>query len=139
MKVYFGQIYVEPGIVFPFSHLFQRRLSREVTSRVKPSMTFVEKYGIDWELMFRISAKTQIDEMEIRGPSVYKADKDVEYVLFLPFDVIARSECVPKSALRFLFNGFCDVLRQLDVDTADVEGASESIIGDICSDATMFE
>src|SRR5438128_660345 len=105
MKVHFGQIYIEPGVEFPFSHLFQRYLAKEVTALVVPSGKFIEKYGSDFELMFRISAKNGIQDNEIRGPTVFRKAKDVEYTVFLPFDIISGTHDVPHSALRFLLKG----------------------------------
>jgi len=139
MKVHFGQIYIEPGVSFPFSHLFQRRLSEEVTALVESSPSFVRNYGNDFELMFRVSAKKAIKDNEIKGPTVFKNTKDVEYTVFLPFDVISRSSEVPQSALRYLLKGACSVFESLDIDTAKLLKRQESLIEEICSDPTMFE
>ena len=138
MNVHFGQIYIQPGVTFAFSTRFQRWLADEITRLVQPSASFIKKYGSDWELIFRISAKTQIDDNEIKGPTVFKKDKDVEYTLFLPFDTITQSDRVPQSALQFLLKGCCGVFRTLDIDPALVEQNAEAIIESICSDPKMF-
>lgn len=57
MKIYFGQLYIQAGISFPFSSSFQRFLSEEVSKLVEMSPKFEQSYGIEYELMFRISAK----------------------------------------------------------------------------------
>jgi hypothetical protein len=85
MNIFFGQIYIEPGITFPFSHKFQKLISEEVTKNTSPSAYFKNLYGGDWDLIFRISAKQEIDNLEIRGPTKFKKDCDVEYTLFLPY------------------------------------------------------
>jgi hypothetical protein len=41
MTIYFGQIYIQVGISFPFSHLFQKSLGESVTKFVKPSSKFI--------------------------------------------------------------------------------------------------
>lgn len=138
MKVHFGQIYVEPGITFPFSHHFQLHLGTAITSLVKPSGAFIDKYGPDWELMFRISAKTSIEDNEVKGPTVYQTDKDVEYSIFVPYEVVVRSDDICQSALRFILNGCCDVFRQLEIDTTKIADAAEVLINNICSDQRMF-
>jgi len=106
MKVWFGQVYIEPGVNFPFSHHFQRRLSQEVTALTKPSREFIKKHGEDFELMFNVSAKQALQDNEIRGPAVFRKTKDLEYTVFLPFDVIMRHADAPKAALRFLLRGY---------------------------------
>src|SRR5438132_14279232 len=98
MKVWFGQIYIGPGVSFPFSHHFQRRLSHEVTALVEPSEKFIKKFGREFELMFRISAKQKLKRNEIRGPTVFNKTRDVEYTIFLPFAVIIRHVDAPKLA-----------------------------------------
>src|SRR6266849_1867699 len=128
MKVNFGQVYIRPGVSFPFSWRFQVYLARKVTALVKPSAKFIGRYGSDFELMFNVSAKKRIRDNEIRGPGVYKKTKDVEYSIFLPYDVIARSRDVPKSALKFLFKGVYSVLESLEIDTARIEKKQESLI-----------
>lgn len=138
MKVHFGQIYIQPGVTFPFSHRFQKRFADDITSQVTPSTTFATKYGDDWDMIIRISAKTQIVDNEIKGPTIFRKDKDVEYTVFLPFDTISCCESAPQSALQFLLRGCCQILRRLDIDSALLEQNAESMIESICSDPTMF-
>src|SRR5262249_34269143 len=138
MNVHFGQIYGEPGVSFPFSHLFQRRLSREVTALVEPSSKFLKKYGSDFKLIFNVSAKQGLQDNEIRGPSVFRRTKDVEYTVFLAFDVIMRHADAPRHALRFLLKGVCDVFDRLEIDTTRLLDEQEALIEGICSDPTML-
>jgi hypothetical protein len=138
MKVYFGQIYIEPGVKFPFSHHFQGRLSEEITALAEPSAEFIKKYGSDFDLIFNVSAKNTIQDNEIRGPTVFRKTKDVEYTVFLPFDVISRNPEVSKSALKYLLSGVCSVFKLLGIDTTQLVERQESMIENICSDPTMF-
>jgi hypothetical protein len=139
MNVWFGQVYIEPGVSFPFSHDFQRRLSKEVTALVQPSALFIETYGADFELMFNVSAKQRLKENEIRGPSVFKKTKNVEYTVFLPFEPIIQQSDPPKAALRFLLRGVCDVFDRLEIDKLRLIEKQESLMDDICSDLSMLE
>jgi hypothetical protein len=139
MKVHFGQIYIEPGVAFPFSFLFQRRLSEEITALITPSAAFTQRYGDDWKLMFNVSAKRTIADNEIRGPSVFKKDKDVEFTIFLPFDTIQREASVSRCALAFLLQGVCSVLVSLGIDTSAIQVRQSSLTETISSDPTMFK
>lgn len=138
MKVWFGQIYIEPGVGFPFSHFFQLRLASEVTDLVAASTKFIGRYGADFELMFRISAKQGLQDNEIRGPTVFKKAKDLEYTVFLPYDVIMRDARAPRTALEFLLKGVCEVFDRLDIDKAKLVEKQGSLIDGICSDPTML-
>jgi hypothetical protein len=137
MKVYFRQVYIEPGVAFPFSHHFQRRLSEEVTALVTPSARFGKDYGTDFDLIVNVSAKKTLRDNEIRGPAVFRKTKDVEYSVFLPFDVVSNEQDVCKSALTFLLKGVCSVFEALGIDTARVAERQASLIESICSDPRM--
>ena len=139
MKVYFGQLYIRPGINFPFSHIFQHYISEKVTALTFASAKFVQEYGEDFDLIFRMSAKEGLRQNEIRGPTVFRRTKDVEYSIFLPFDVIVGEPDVPRAALRYLFDGVCDVFNRLGIDRRQVAEASDSIIEQVCSDPAMFK
>lgn len=139
MDVFFGQVYIEPGVAFPFSHHFQRRISATTTALVKPSQTFVKKFGKDSDLFFNVSAKTAIEDNEIHGPARFRGSKWVEYTVFLPFDAISRSPNVPQTALRFLFRGVYSVMRSLGIDITELVADEASIIEQICADPTSFE
>lgn len=139
MNVYFGQLYIEPGVSFPFSHHFQRYLSKEVTAFVEPSAKFNKDFGGDFELMIRIGAKKRLQDNEVCGPTVFKEDKDVEYTVFLPFKVIKRAADVPRAALQFLFKGIATVFEELGIDGRLLSEHEERIIDHICSNPLMFE
>lgn len=139
MKVYFSQVYIEPGVRFPFSHHFQRRLSQEVTSLIEPSQEFLSKYGDDYKLVFNVSTKKSITENEIKGPTVFRRTKSVEYTVFLPFDVISRSSDNPRAALGYLLDGASWVLESLKMSTSQIASQRDNIIVDICADRSMFE
>ena len=139
MKVYVSQIYISPGVNFDFTHHFQKLLSEELSAMVAQTGGFMRKYGPEFDLIFNMSAKKEIHENEIRGPSVYKKDKDVEFTIFLPFDVIGASTDRYRVALKFLLDGIRTVFDKLGIDSAKLEERKESIIERICSDSTMFE
>jgi hypothetical protein len=138
MKIQLVQIYIEPGVAFSFSHHFQRRMGAEITSLVEPSSSFVKDYAHDYKLVFNMSAKNAIDDNEIRGPTVFRKTKDVEYSIFLPFDLITKATDVPRAALRYLLKGICAVLDSLNIDTAKIVKQQDALVEEICNDPIMF-
>ena len=139
MKVYFGQCYIQVNVQFPFTCHFQRTLSEEVSAVVLPSSRFIKKYGDDYRLIFNVSAKKAIQENEIKGPTVYRRARDVEFTIFLPFDVIACQSRIDEAALRYLLKGVGTVLELLGMDTLALMERQEFIIQMICSNPSMFE
>lgn len=138
MKVSFSQVYIELGANFPFSVHFQRLLTKEVTALVQPSRNFIESYGADFELGFNVSAKHSLKDNEVRGPTIFKKSKAVEYTVFLPFDLIMSHMDAPKRALLFLLIGVCDVFDMLEIDKTKLLERRQSVIDAICSDPTML-
>lgn len=139
MKVAFSQIYIEVGANFPFSVHFQRRLSDEVSKLVTPSPKYERKYGADFDLIFRISAKRGLNENELRGPSASKKYKSVDYSVFLPFDLIVASREAPRLAVDYLLNGVADVFDLLEIHKARFLEQRQSLSDVICSDPSMLE
>ena len=138
MTIYFGQIYIQVGILFPFNHLFQRFLGTEVSKLVKLSPKFIKCHGEDYSLIFRISAKKELAVNEIRGATVYKKDKDIEFSIFLPYTPIMQKEEPNREALKYLFEGIYEVLEKYEIDVSLLKSKQDKIIDKIMSSPEMF-
>ncbi len=138
MKIHVIQLYIDPETEYPFNWRFQVRMSKELSSMVTPSQKYLTKYGRTFDLIFYMSAKKDLKDNDIMGPGVYRKDKDVEYSVFLPADVINRSRNVPESALTFFLKGVCSVLESLEIDTSKIVARQQSLIKDICADPELF-
>ena len=139
MTIYFGQIYGVLGASFPFSTRFQLRLGAEVTSRLSASAAFDLKYGRDWKLIFRISAKTSISVCEVRGPTMFRKAKNVEYSIFLPFDVIQGQEDIALAALNHLLPAVTETLNTLGFDVGCLEREAMTIAKTIAADPQTYD
>lgn len=139
MHVWVGQIYVEAGVSFPFSSSMQRALGGELSSLISDESAFVRKYGPQFSLVIRLSARAKRAETEVRGPAVYKRSKTVEYAVFLPFDVIMASEHWCSAALSSLLDAIQVVFAQAGVVAVGLNARRAALVESICSDASMFE
>ncbi|MCH8150244.1 MAG: hypothetical protein IH987_20070 [Planctomycetes bacterium] len=135
MNIFVSQIYIEVGASYPFTHFFQKYLSKEITARVPASDKFVAEYGPDFDLMFRLSAKKDILEPEIKGPTVFMDDKDVEFTVFLPYS----EEQSHAHVLDVLIKQIVDVLEGLGMDVEQLSSASDEIVQSIVTDPKMVE
>jgi len=138
VKVHFGQIYIQAGKTFPFSHVFQLFLGEKITELIEPSAKYIKLHGEDFELMFRVSAKWQLAVNEVFGPKVYKKDKDVEFSIFLPYTPIMLTPDPNRSALEHLFEGVYQVLGGYEIDVSAVKAEQGRIIDKILSSSEMF-
>lgn len=138
MRMVFSQIYASADAQFPFSYHFQVKLTKEMSERVSASPRYIERWGSEYDLIIRVSAKRQTERNEIRGPIVYKKNKDVEYVIFLPYDVIVKEASVVRAVLHWLHQGIYAVLSELDIDAGAVVANEASLTDEICNDPAML-
>jgi hypothetical protein len=139
MKISIGQIYINPGVAFPFSHHMQGWLGEQLSSVSGDSEEFRRKYQADFRLIVRVSADTNSDENIIKGPTVFKRTKDVEYVIFLPFDIISRNSRGCSAAMELLMAGIGVIFEKVGLDTRELNDRKDSIIKHICSDPKMLK
>ena len=135
MKIFVSQIYIEVGASYPFSHYFQKYLSREITDRITASDKFISDYGADFDLTFRMSSKKDIVEPQVKGPTVFKDDKDVEFTVFLPY---AEDQSYAQ-LLGVLMRQFVNVFEGLEMDVKQLSEASEEIVQNIVTNPRMIE
>jgi hypothetical protein len=140
MKAFVGQIYIQPGITYPFSHVFQKWASIEISKRIKPSSIFLKKYSDDFEIMFRMSAKAELNNTEISGPTVYRKNKDIEFTIFLPYLKSSDDNHEKlKQPLKLFFDGVSIALESLGIDSSNIKKDSLDLIKKAISDPSMFE
>ena len=84
--------------------------------------------------MFRVSAKRAICDNEIFGPSVFKKTKDIEFTVFLPFDVIQCEANTLYSAIGYLLQGVCSVFDSLGIDKSKLQTRKMTLVEAISSD-----
>lgn len=139
MKVWVGQVYIKPGVNFPFSQRMQGWLSEELSAVSGDGTEFRRKYGDDFELMVRISADTGMAENRVKGPTVFKKTRDVEYVLFLPFDAIVRSLEGCRTAAELLVDGVRAIFQEVGIGVAPLDEKKALIVEHLCSEPTMLK
>lgn len=139
MMVSIGQAYIKPGISFPFSHLMQTWVSKELSSVADGCVEVQRKYGSEFELIVRISADTQIVDNALKGPTVFRKTKAVEYTVFLPFDIIVKAPAGCRVAMEFLVAGIRSVFQRVGIDPTKLDERKAVIIDHVCSDPTMLK
>jgi hypothetical protein len=139
MQINFGQIYSTPGVAFPWTIYFQKRLGEAVTASVSSGSRFITRYGEHWSLMIRISAKRGIASSEIRGPSVFRKNCSVEYSIFLPYDQIPKGSDFAEPALHSLLAGVREVLTKAGIEHNDLDAAQDRLVVEFCKDPRTVE
>lgn len=139
MNIYVVQIYIEAGASFPFSHVFQRYIHNRLSSLVDGWGRNAGHYGPDFGLIFRMSSKSDLATTEIKGPTIFKRDKSVEYSIFLPSNLLGnRSTDDYRAVLRALMDGIVTVMDGLGINTEKVKVESEDIVDLIVHDPAMY-
>lgn len=139
MKISIGQLYTEPGVNYPFSNVFQHWLGKEIADRVQPSVEWASSYGADCSLMLRINAKSGLVRPEIKGPTVFKSDRDVEVTIFLPHNGQPLTEKFDlRQPLKFMLGGIIDALRLCRLDSRLVEASVAELIEQAAENPAMI-
>jgi hypothetical protein len=106
---------------------------------VSSSNEFENRYGADWDIILRISAKCGLSENELRGPSEFKKDKHVEFTIFLPYDVIIAQKHWCSYAVEYLINGTCSALEKLSLSSRELKQQKNKIVETVCSTDSMIK
>lgn len=117
----------------------QRWMAEQLSALSSEFSQAQTKYGSDFELMVRLGADTEMTQNAIKGPSVFRKTKDIEYFLDLPFDVIARSSEGRRMAAEFLLDGIRTIFEKAGIEVASLDEKRASIIDHLCSDPTMLD
>ena len=89
--------------------------------------------------MFRMSAKAELTLPEIKGPAVYRKDKDVEFSIFLTYDKQKKQGPTEyRQALRELMDQIIIVLERLEIDTSKLRLDTHALIESICTTPGMI-
>lgn len=139
MRMAITQVYIKVGIRFPYSYRMQIRVSEELSALFEECDVLEKRYGKDYKLTFYMSADVGIAANVIKGPGVIKRTKDIEYTIFLPYDVIVKSPDGCRSAMEHLLAGIAAILKQLGVDTSPLDGRRDAIVESICADPSTLK
>jgi hypothetical protein len=121
MKIFVGQIYAKAGVNFPFTIRFQQWLGAALSERTAATEEFSNMFGAGFGLGLRISAKEEIDQTEIKGPTVFKRDKDVEFSIFLPHrPKVYHDPAVAVLLVDQVLQSVTVILQQIGLDPTNV-------------------
>lgn len=139
MNVYVSQFYIEAGANYPFSHRFQHFVSKAIADRIASPESFVQKYGENFDLIFNMSARSDIRETLIKGPAVFQRGKDVEYSIFLPYDSDNHDPSALKQVVVRLLSAIVNVLTDLGFDASAVLRDSSELADQIVENPAMID
>jgi len=103
-------------------------MSDWATNATTPSEAFKERFGEEWDLGFNVSAKQGIGHTEIRGPQRFKKDKEVEFTMFLPYDVVQLQQEPLRAAMVLTVEATIQVLQRLQIDTGRISADADRFI-----------
>lgn len=140
MKIFIGQIYIKAGVIFPFSLRFQKWLGDALSERVEATECFINEFGVGARLGIRISAKENIDQPEIKGPTVFKRDKCVEFTIFLPYQSSDYYDpTVAASLVEQLLQSVVIILQKIGLDPVNVVRDADYLRSDFLSTPGLLD
>lgn len=139
MRIFLGQIYGEAGVSFPFSQRMQVWVGEQVSALAVPRAEFISRYGIDFSLGVRISARRNSKQADVLGPTVFKKSKDVEYTLMLPYDLIMSTPDGCRLAIELIIDGVSEICTRANIDCPGLHTAKGRIVEEVCSNPAMLK
>lgn len=128
MNIFFGQIYLAPDAVFPFSFKFNNWLAEEVAKHVVDSDGFRGAYPGIMRLGFRISARKSLNSIDLRGPTIFRRAKDVEFTIFLPHNRIQFETAEDlRPIVEALLGGVIGALDKLFIGSTELQNHAPEI------------
>ena len=82
--VYLSYINLTPGFTNIYSDVTHQKVILPLRNHFFEWNHFFEKYGADFSLGFYVSTKRGTEQLEIKGPSISRKMKIVDFSIFLP-------------------------------------------------------
>ena len=141
MKIAFSQLYVEPGASF-------KRLDGPLLGAMRAALDGLGKNidqlsskfaGEDFELVFVLSARSDLDSLEIKGPNIRRKAQAVEFSLFLPWQKATDFKEEIEYVLPKISEGIVSVLTRYEVDASGVDAAIRNVLREARVDPKKFQ
>ena len=110
MKITVSTVYPEAGVNFQISYKFFKLLRDELEASGILSARFNAAFGEDYSLGIIFSTRAKIMDLEIKGPTVSKRYKVVDYVIYIPFGIVMNKETFFNQYVEFVCTGVSTVL-----------------------------
>ena len=138
MNIYVSQVYPAAGVMFPFSHVFQKYMSQRLSSMASISPVLSGKYGEAVNVVFNMSAKRDISEPQVVGPAFFRRTGDLEYTIFLPCGPLPHSKESLRRAVEALIQSIVSVFDAFSIDSSDITSHSNEMIRAVMANPDMF-
>ncbi|MWP50274.1 MULTISPECIES: hypothetical protein [unclassified Gilliamella] len=133
MKFRIGAIFSQVGISFKVSHKVIKLIWSDLEERVPLSEEYEKKFR-DYTLVFLYSAREQNDFL-VKGPTISKRYKVIEYVIYMPFKEIQSDEEIYNVFLMCMEKGVREVFRKYNINQNELKdifyNVRKKVIGNI--------
>lgn len=123
-----AQIYPEVGVhfenIFPWEKAKEWRIALE--RNLIPDGIFKKKHK-DYQLVFLISASTLIGDLLIKGPTISKRNKTIDYVLWIPYARVVNDPKPLTKLTEYFKQGVAEVLRKLEYPEESIQKVLKKI------------
>ncbi len=125
MKFRIGAIFSQVGISFEISHKVVKLIWNDLEQKVSLSEAFEKKYK-NYTLVFLYSAREENDFL-VKGPTISKRYKVVEYVIRMPYKEIQSDEEVYKVFLFYMEKGIREVFGEYNINQNELDSIFSNV------------
>ena len=127
-----------PPYVLNLSSLFLTTLGELVSESADMPQAFANRFGVDFYLSFLIDTAKR-KSVGLRGPSVTRKHKAVEFGLIIPFEDVRQDYSTLASVTHAVLLGTTRALEQLRFDVSRIQSKQKSMVATVCSSPGMID
>jgi hypothetical protein len=114
-SLFLSYIDLTPDLENPFTNVAHKSIIDVLRSHFVMWSGFLNKYP-DYDIGFIVATKREITALEIKGPSISKKMKVVDFTIYLPNRSYNLSEYID-----LVFDGVATSLQKYDIERKDIE------------------
>jgi hypothetical protein len=141
MKFAFLQLYSEPGVSF-------ERLDGPLLQALGNSLTHLNQSidalsqklgGDDFKLLLTLSSKSGIDEVEIKGPTLWPKKKTAGYSLFIPWQAATNFQEEVEHVLPYIGRGVREIYKRYGVSVGGIDEVIQTVLEEVRAAPEEFQ
>ena len=137
MRIFITQVYVKPSFKFKLSQNLVKQLSNRINEKNFFENDFKKKYrGFDIIIDISSLPESEISDLKIKGPTIFNKDKQIEYVLYIPYEKVMCDEDRLLSITRYIIHGIKSILKKHNMLSYAIED-SEQFINNFISEIKL--
>jgi len=138
MQIYIGAWYNEPGISFEFTYKVFVFITKNLREKILILISNNHKF-INYDIQLTKNTYASSVELELKGPSIGRRNKSLNYGLTIPYFKVINSEKPLEVYLDYYFEGLTLLFLQFDISKEIMEKFKKEMTKEILNTPEFLE